>query len=351
MTERENIITFPTRKEFEAEAVLWFVLLGRDDVTDKQRVDFERWLNQSDRHREAFESISGLWEDLAQLSELKDIGESYIRHPEAHRRLATRRAVIAFAASAMPITFGGVYWFNRRRESLESRDVATRTGEQRTINLADGSSVILNTNSLLQIAFSREERSVRLLEGEAYFRIAKESIRPFVVYASNRAARAVGTAFSVRLRNKTALELTVEEGRVALYSIDEQEPDASLKDSAYSTITEITARQSITYDDHVKRLEILEPADLSRKLAWKKGMLAYAGEPLGNVIDDVSRYTEVKIEITDPQLRALPVAGFFKLGETEALLDSLELTFGLTVERLDPNHVKLSRALGHDAHE
>ncbi len=339
----KNIITLPTRREIEAEAASWLSLLGRDRVSDEERTRFNNWLNQSDRHREIFESISALWGDLEQLKELKDIGEASLEQRRVHARPVTRRWLVAVAASIFAIMLGGAYWLQQGYRAPQSGEFATRTGEQRTIDLVDGSSVILNTGSLLRVDFSHDERSVRLMEGEAYFEVAKEARRPFVVYAANGAAKAVGTAFTVRVRDGKALEVTVEEGRVALLSmIDPESAAASLQDIAHATVTELTAGQSVIYDNDVEQLELIDAADLNRKLSWRQGILAYAGEPLEDVVADISRYTDLKIEITESELRSLPVGGYFKVGETDALFDSLELTFGISVERVGNDYVRLS---------
>lgn len=339
----KNIIPLPTRKEIEVEAASWLSLLGRDDASDEVRVKFNKWLNKSDRHREVFKSMSALWGDLAQLKELKEIGEAFLAQARERSRPGARRWLVAVAASLMAIMVGGAYWLQQGYRAPQSGEFATRTGEQRTLKLVDGSSVILNTGSLLTVDFTHAERSVRLLEGEAFFEVAKDARRPFVVYAANGAAKAVGTAFTVRVRDGKALEVIVEEGRVALLSMIESGPAAASPDDiAHKTVTEITAGQSIIYDEKVEQLELMDAADLNRKLSWRQGILAYAGEPLEDVVRDVSRYTDIEIEIADSELRSLPVGGYFKVGETDALFDSLEVTFGVTVERVGNDYVKLS---------
>ena len=339
----KKIIMLPTRKEIEAEAASWLSLLGRDSVSNDERVKFNNWFNQSDRHREVFESMSALWGDLDRLKDLIDIGEASLERNRPCSQPVSRRSAAAIAASIFAIVLGGAYWLQQGYRASQTGEFATRTGEQRTLELVDGSSIILNTGSLLKVEFTQAERSVRLLEGEAFFEVAKEARRPFVVYAANGAAKAVGTAFTVRVRDGRALEVTVAEGRVALLSMIDPEPTAaSLEDAAHATVTELTAGQSVIYENEVEQLELIETADLNRKLSWRQGILAYAGEPLEDVVADISRYTDIRIEITESELRSLPVGGYFKVGETDALFDSLELTFGISVERVGDDYVKLS---------
>ena len=83
-------------------------------------------------------------------------------------------------------------------------------------------------------------------------------------------------------------------------------------------------------------------ADAARQFAWRQGMLAFSGDSLTSVIADVSRYTDIKIDIADPALNDLKVSGYFKVGEVEPMLDALAAGFGVHVERLDPRHVRLT---------
>ena len=94
----------------------------------------------------------------------------------------------------------------------------------------------------------------------------------------------------------------------------------------------------------VEKLD-LAPPEATRKLAWRQGMLVFTGESLPSVVADVSRYTDVQIEIADPELNNLKVGGYFKVGEVEPMLEALEGSFGVRVERLDAKHVRLSARL------
>lgn len=342
---KKNIITLPSRKDIEAEAASWMTVLGRERISDKDRAKLKSWLRQSERHREVFDEMSALWGDLEILKDLTDIGEAVAETQAVRPSFYKRRDVMAIAASLSAVMLGsGAYFLHHNDRTLQAGEFVTQIGEQKTIELVDGSSVILNTGSLIEVTFSKEERGIRLVRGEAYFEVSKDKRRPFVVYAANGAVKAVGTAFTVRVRDGEALEVTVEEGRVALLSIPNPASAGGdfLEQTAQSPVTELTAGQSVVFDKQVEDLELMQSAELNRKLAWRQGILAYAGDPLEDVIDDISRYTDLKIEITDPALRSLPIGGYFKVGETDALFDSLELTFGITVERSSDGHIKLS---------
>ena len=363
MTETK-IVTLPVNEELEAQAAQWLTVMGREVVTDSDYIQLKKWLDQSDRHRTTFEKLNALWDDLVVLKELDDIAESAIATPTPRRIHWQHNPLFAVAASLIVgVLITTMVYFNNLENLNQQANFVTGIGQQQTIRLADGSTLLLNTDSNVQVDFSKDQRNVRLVKGEAHFAVAKNKQRPFRVYAADGVVKAVGTAFTVRLRSTDQVEVTVEEGRVALSTAQPtlnpvtqaiskvgtennhqktqtqaaQDPIASPQ-----TLAELTAGQSVIFGTQVKQISQMQTPELNRKLAWRQGMLAYADESLLDVVADVSRYTDIVIEITDPSLRNIPIAGYFRVGEVEALFDSLEVTFGLQIERISDKHVRLS---------
>ena len=351
MSSTKNIITLPNIENIEAEAASWITVLGREKVSATDMLEFKLWLNQSERHRHVFNELTDLWDDLSVLKELDDIAESVSALPCPQSAFWQRRFFLTIAASIFMcfIISGAIYWQHFSEFEQQERFI-TAVGEQRTEILSDGSTILINTNSQLEVDFSRDKRIIRLLKGEAYFNVAKNKHRPFYVYAGDGLVQAIGTAFSVRLKLLDAIEVTVEEGVVALVSLTKNKSIISKNlDLIPSSLPEIkkvlaklSAGQSTTFGDTVEIIEQIQTPELNRKLAWRQGVLVYANVPLLKVIDDISRYTNVTIEIADPSLRSLPIAGHFRVGEVEALFDSLEITFDLNVKRISKNYVRLS---------
>lgn len=341
----DNIVSLPSAEGIEADAVAWLTVLGREEVSERDRVEFERWLGTSDRHRTAFRELSDLWGELALLKELDDIAESMEDETPRRRPILQRRSFIAAAASLVLALAGGVIIYVLQQTHHNQHEVfATSVGEQRTIRLVDGSRLQLNTDSRVEVAFTSAERSVRLDAGEAYFSVETDRRRPFSVRAAGGVVKAVGTAFTVRLRENDAVEVTVEEGQVAITSLSANTSGAISDrtiDAARAPLAQLTAGQSVVFGERVEEIEQMEAPELQRKLSWRQGMLVYSGERLADVIADVSRYTNIVIEISDPALSDKPVAGFFRVGEVEALFDSLELGFGLHVERVNDKYIIL----------
>jgi transmembrane sensor len=219
---------------------------------------------------------------------------------------------------------------------------ATQVGELQTLQLADRSFARLNTNTLVEIDYRLNERRVRLIKGEALFDVAKDPDRPFVVYAGANTVRAVGTRFAVRISQQD-VEVLVSEGDVELTGA----ASGGSGPTRPVLISSLRPRQAARIETDAAagtpvHIETIEPREVIRRLSWATGVLEFDGEPLAQVIDEVSRYTPLRIQIGDPSLRELPVGGRFRIGDTQALFDVLENGFSATVIR-DGDVVTITR--------
>ena len=349
---QENVIRLARGAEIEAQAAAWVTALEREDVSAEELAAFKDWVTESDRNRAAFDELFAFRKQLSVLSELNchlDIEKKAVRNSPKDDVSFSRRRFAAIAASIAMAFFGGVWTYNNTQWFGKAILYETVVGEQKDYLLKDGSVMVLNTDSRARIEFSAKERIIHLMQGEAYFEVVSDKNRPFLVYAAGGAVKALGTAFSVRVREGAAIEVAVEEGRVALESLLPLESQSSERsDEAASVeraqIGELAAGQIAVFDDSVKRIGDVTHNHMKRKLAWRQGMVAYSGDSLGYVIDDISRYTEVAIEIADPALREIEVSGYFRAGEIETVLASFELNLGIRVVRVNDKYVKLYAA-------
>lgn len=337
-----KIVDFPDVKRAEAEAAEWLMRLDDDEPGPEDRLAFRQWLAESELNAQAYRRLAELWGAFDQLEDLKDhMARGTERFDRA--RLLNRRNLFAMAASFLVVAGMGalVLRADHGVPVYEGRFV-TAIGEQRTVDLPDGSVLELNTASSVDVRIDGKSRAVRLGAGEAFFEVAKDPDRPFSVLTDAGSVEAVGTAFSVRLDNGE-VDVTVREGRVRLYSrpaaaLEARDSGAELRPAA---LTDLSAGQRALFADTVRQIEPV-PADLiDRKLAWRNGMLAFTGEPLSHVVAEMSRYTDVSIEIEGDALAATPVAGYFRTGKVDALLEALELMGGIEVEWIDARHVRL----------
>jgi transmembrane sensor len=197
--------------------------------------------------------------------------------------------------------------------------------------------VILNTNSRLDVDFSGDRRDVHLVRGEAYFEVVHDKTRPFTVYASNYVVRDIGTAFDVHLSKTGLVEVGVTKGRVEVSPANGGDASGTLK-----SLGVLAAGHKIVLGQTVERAEAVSSADLRRKLAWRQGELIYTGQPLAEVLADISRYSDIKVELADPALENLPVGGAFRTDQIAAIFAALENNFDLHAEWVDPQHVRFT---------
>ncbi len=372
---RENIVDFPDRKSIEEEAGAWLIKLDGDRAPSTEELaSLREWLERSPVHREQLRSFAEFWGKMNVLTELAV--------PLGHANGRTNRSFVENLRHAIPqlgqasivtalivIGVATTFWL-RPDPFLSSNDFyATAVGQQRSMTLADGSVVLLNTNSQIKVAYDNEYRNIRLLQGEAHFTVEKNAEHPFRVYAGNGRMQAVGTAFSVYLKDDT-VDVTVTEGRVALAFVDRVSPrrviqqetprgrnqssgtNAMVDGVFIEALGTITAGESATIQSArdtdivstINAIETVEAQEMAKRLSWRDGMLTFAGDPLEDVVDEISRYTTVSIEITDPVVKAMRIGGRFPIGETDAMFDALEANFGLRVTRLSHDRVLVSVA-------
>jgi transmembrane sensor len=348
MSDPGAIVPFPDLKAIEAQAAEWLTLLESEGVTPQDLAAFNAWRDQSAQHREVLARLAARWLEFDRLEALNaylapvDIGT-----PERTPSQAagwSRRSILVGSSAAALAGAAALYLNPQIFGNVNPSIVQTAIGERKTTKLNDGSIVELNTKSLIAISYSESTRKIHLLEGEAYFDVAPNSQRPFLVYTKTGTIRAVGTAFTVRLHDEN-VNVTVQEGRVALLSPPPNTPDAEQRAVYRGTEPSVVlqAGQDAVFADGIKHIKNLDAAALNRKLSWRNGVLSFSGEPLSDVLADMSRYTDIVIELDDETLRKLPVDGYFKIGTLDTMLEALEMMAHLKTERLGPRRIRLSK--------
>jgi transmembrane sensor len=236
---------------------------------------------------------------------------------KARRTKLTRRAVLGggtLAVAGFALAESGIVG------PRLFADFVTGVGEQRTVALADGSSVFLNASSALSVNFSARERRLSLLEGQATFAVAHDAARPFIVHAGEGQTRAVGTVFDVDIRVGEVV-VTVVEGVVAITTDQALEPVVARVD------------QRVQYVPN-GRPSAPEAANADVETAWRRGKLIFNRRPLADVVADIERYRRGRIVLVGDGLRSLEVTGVFDLNDPEAILHTIEDTLPVRMTRL-----------------
>jgi transmembrane sensor len=359
-----NVHEFTPAEMIEIEASDWLAQMDGDQkLTQQELASLKQWMNRSPAHRAEINRQIKFWQQANVLTELsfplpqkKNQENQFWSFSVFWQRMGVSVAalvavfVIGFSMniqtpSAVHISGNGVY--------------ETRIGEQNAITLIDGTVIELNTASRVQVDYTTQRRSIRLMQGEAFFTVNKDPHRVFEVAAGNGVVRAIGTAFAVRF-NEQALTVSVTEGKVALAAVSSQASQTSQalqtsqslpftsNQADIADIGSLVAGQRAEFEPLLAHTledvtESISIDVIGKELAWRKGLLLFNGESLTNVVKEMNRYTKLTIEIADPSIADIQIGGQFKVGETEAMLENLAVSFGLDVYQVNQHLVQLKK--------
>ncbi len=352
MTDNGNVFTLRPEETVDAEAATWLVRLDRGDLSDAERQELRRWLAADARHVVALKSNMSVWEDFDELArDLVLLRETPPQAGRRHRRsmfvpivwALSGIAVVSLTALALlPGLFA-----DRVPEDFK---VVLETGlaEHKTVPLPDASEASLNSDTLAEIEYTAEKRHVRLIRGEARFRIAHDPNRAFAVLANGRIIEAVGTAFVVRIDNGETL-VSVSEGRVrvaATHDVAGSGDPFDVVGTSGAGRRILHSGEELVFAAAQTEVEVREydPSAFERRLAWTEGRMIFDGEPLHEVIAEFARHSEITIELSKPSIADLQVTGNFVLGDVEAFLEAIEIAQGIKAERLADDRVLLAAA-------
>lgn len=301
----------PDADRIAEEAAGWVARLQSSDATPADAELFQEWLERDDRHRAAFDEFCNLWGDLKDLP----IPADRLNKLRGARR---RRTVIRTTAVALILLISGSLYNAGYMDRLRA-DYYTAVGEVRTIDLADGSRVYLNTDTAIAVDLTESQRRIHILRGEAFFDVAKDPQRPFIVDDATLSATAVGTQYAVRAGTLSLRpDVQVEEGKVEVQTADQR----VLVSAGYAAV--IGDGGTV----------IVQRADVADATAWRNGRLIFSGRPLKEVLAVLARYRHGQIVMLDRALGEQKVSGIFDLNDTDAALRDIEMSLPVSVTHL-----------------
>ena len=407
------------------EACAWFVECRAGDLDDTGRREFDRWLRKSPEHLSSYIEIAAIWNEGPSLDpkakwsadtlieharnatddnvvSLASAGETATNRVSAEATLSAvpgqvsktipdqetvlrnpwftgwRRLAIAASIAALTILAGSLTLLK-----LSSPVYATALGEQRSIQFEDGSTVELNSRSKIRVEYSKAERDVELIEGQALFHVGHDTSRPFVVAVGPTRVRAVGTQFDVYKKSDGTV-VTVVEGRVAVYSapqglfsetsgkapalpVPAQAP-ASTSGSSSSrkhviaspspvqTSSESSGAtpegQAAQADSRTLSLtegssfllgageQVTVTADAAKKTAspniagataWREREIVFESATLSDVAEEFNRYNQRQLIVKDPTLYGFHISGVFSSTDPDSLIKFLRQRPGVKV--------------------
>jgi len=314
------------------EAADWYARLSAPDVSELEAVRFRAWLAADPARRAEFEAIDTLWADLAAIDKSAEVLR--IRAAISARRRASRwwhSAKWSIAATLVAVIGAGwLAW-----QQWGSERYVTDVGKQRTVPLADGSIVMLNTDTEVKLHFSEAKRGVELVRGQANFEVAKDPSRPFIVTAGGGEVRAVGTVFDV-YKAADKVTVTLIEGKVAVTG-----EGGHASGEAREII--LAAGEQLSYATRTSSVK-RAAADVPRVTAWRARKLDFSDTPILEAIAEANRYSRDQIVLEAPALKDARISGTFEAGKNELLVEGLQTYFRLNVERSDDHRIVLSDA-------
>ncbi len=362
----------PLNPQIRNEATEWLLRFSEGEVDAAGREEFNFWLRTSPEHVRAYLRIAAFWQEAghidgkqgprdidALISQAKQEGNifplAFGAHPnaslaeelpKAQPGRATQRFLAIAATLLVAIGAGGVHQY------LTRNVYETSIGEHRTINLADGSTLILNADSKVRVRYSEAERSVDLEEGQALFKVAKNPARPFVVRSGEASVRAVGTQFDV-YRKATGTTVTVVEGKVAVTSEkvkgtgdgqDEEVGVGFLIAGEQLTIPKISVAQATAAatPDTASAPQV-RPVKVEEATAWTEGLLVFNGTPLTEVIREFNRQNSKPLVLQGaPELAQIKITGTFPANGADRITRFLQERFSVAAHETD-EHIALTR--------
>jgi transmembrane sensor len=303
----------------DREAAEWFAKLNTLSISTRALEDFQSW-RRVPGNDAAYERMEALWQVGARLTntpQTQAAVRAALARGARRRRLSllwspktrTGYGIAALAAGALlALTFvigqGEAY--------------STGVGEQRLVTLDDGTRLRLDTDTRLRVRFTGEGREIELRRGQAFFDVAHDPARPFIVEAADTSVRAIGTRFDVR-KSGEAVKVTLVEGVV---EVADRRGDRAWR---------LSPGEGIEATSHPAAKPA--PVDVAAATSWTSGRLTFRATPLDEAVAEVNRYSRDKVVVDAARFERVPVSGVFDVGDTEAFVAAVSDLFELQADR------------------
>lgn len=300
--------------EARAEAAVWIARLRDERRATRLDAEFHEWLGENEEHRRAFNRMTQAWEQAGKIRMRAHDEVSAIRTVRRSRFSPWAAALAATLVLAVIVT--AVYW--------RDNALVTGIGQQQVRLLEDGTRVVLNTDTRIEVNYDQHLRRVRLVRGEASFEVSKHPTWPFVVSVGGQEIRALGTSFIVRHDNDQDLSVTLVDGRISVA------PVARNGESAQAPQI-LAPGQRLIVAPH--RAPTVDRPELSRVTAWERGSVEFDETPLAAAAAEMNRYNTRHVTVPDPEVAQLRIGGVFRAGDSDEFVKIVTAAFGLRADR------------------
>ncbi len=325
----------------EAEAERWFVRLLDPACSAAERAAFARWYAASPAHARRYDEVQQIW-SVAELATaqpaLQAEAEAALRVPRARGR---RWYVPALAAAAIVlcVLVGGLAWrLYAGTTAQHAAQYATTTGEIRTVELPDGSRMLLDTDSVATVDYRARQRDVTLVRGRALFEVRHDAARPFQVRVGRGTVTDLGTVFQVSAGPQGA-EVVLVRGAVSVAAY------------AHGTLRSVAMAPN-------EAVHIASTGDISAprrvpaaaEVAWTHGNVVASDWPLPRLIHAMNRYSGTELVLGESALGGVRISGVFHAGDQQSLIRMLELGWAIQARPASAREILLTRDHAATAH-
>ena len=319
-----------TMANIDDQAIDWVARQSKGGLTPGEQAAFEAWYDGDSRHQGAYLRAQGLWQSLEGVQidprwltekgltekglTKKELAEKGVAEPVAKRAPMSRRGLLLGASGLAAAAAAGGFVMLNQPKSLQ-----TKLGEFRKVPLPDQSVASLNTDSHVEVAVTPKVRRVVLVKGEAWFSVAKDPEKPFVVEVDDVRVKAVGTAFSVR-RKSSGVEVIVTEGTVATWREDlHVEPKL------------IQAGEEAFVSTTTPLIDVSANAGAEARLAWRDGNIVLQNDTLADAAAEFNRYNTRKIVVADPALLQKRFVGVYHVDQPGQFAEAVKMLLNIPV--------------------
>jgi transmembrane sensor len=313
--------------EIDQTAFEWVARKHARGLAGPEQAELDAWLEADIRHKGAYARAMAIYNALQLASSPESASTQFagpVAHEEAPRRTPRRQFLLyggLAAGLAAVATKAGLAVFDK------GTVLSTAKGEFRKVPLQDASIANINSGSQIEVAYTRQQRRIRLHKGEAWFEVAKDKSKPFIVEAGDARVRAVGTAFAVR-RFANGTEVLVTEGTVEVWNEAGAAPKRSMSAGERAFLAKEARAIAVSR----------QPDEVNRMLAWREGKLILSNQTLGEAVADFNRYSPKAIVVTDPALAAKRLVGEYQLDAPELFARDvsmvLEVPVSITTDKI-----------------
>ncbi|MGU3577009.1 FecR family protein [Brucellaceae bacterium C25G] len=309
----------------EKEAIAWFTRM-HGKPTSLEKSDFAKWLKRSPDHQRAYADLRSLWSDVGVVMENvankrhNDLQGSLQKIKE-FRRKKSKAAKGAVITSCFALFVMGAWLWIDHPYFIQNwtADYITEKAERRSVTLADGSTVLMDADTALEVDLSDRGRRVHILRGGAYFAVERTGA-PFVVRAGNGEVRVLGTQFDVVMNEDDNVTVTLSHGSVEVSSVDD--------------VRKVVLKPGESVDYGNAGLGAVKVVNINESMAWHEGRLIFNNARLADVLSQIKRYRDGRIVLLGSSIGDKRVSGNISLENTETALTAMQSSVGFRMTKL-----------------